>query len=188
MRDLEENESNTLTGQLLVSLPQLHDPNFYRTVVLMSVHSESEGAMGVVLNRPTGQTIGEAYAQFKYSKIGSVPVYEGGPVGKDQFVLAAWRWPSNLHTFELFFGATEEKMEELMDLYEDLEVRCFQGHSGWSPMQLEREIQQQAWLISPMRFDILQFHDGVDLWKKLTLEINPDLAIEVNSPEDPSNN
>jgi putative transcriptional regulator len=75
-----------------------------------------------------------------------------------------------------------------MDLYEDLEVRCFQGHSGWSPMQLEREIQQQAWLISPMRFDILQFHDGVDLWKKLTLEINPDLAIEVNSPEDPSNN
>ena len=188
MRDLEESESNNLTGQLLVSLPQLRDPNFYQTVVLMSVHSETEGAMGVILNRFMGQTIGESYSQFKHSKVGSIPVYEGGPVGKDQFVLAAWRWPSELNAFEMFFGITEEKMEELMDLYDDLEVRCFMGHSGWSPMQLEREIHQKAWLISPMRFDILRFYDGVDLWKKLTLEINSDLKIEVDSPEDPSNN
>ncbi len=188
MRDLEEKESNTYAGQLLVSLPQLHDPNFKHSVVLLSMHSGEEGAMGVILNRPMGRTIGEEYPQFQFSKIGNIPVYEGGPVGRDQFLLAAWRWPSDLHSFELFFGATEERMEELLDRYDDLEVRCFMGHSGWSPRQLERELEQMAWLVSPMRFDLLREHDGKDLWKNLTLEINPDLRIQVDSPDDPSRN
>lgn len=188
MRDLEQKDTDSLAGQLLVSLPQLHDPNFSRSVVLISVHSAAEGALGVILNRPTGRTIGQDHPQFEFSKLGNIPVYEGGPVAKEQFVLAAWRWPSEHHSFELYFGASEEKMEELIERYDDLETRCFMGHSGWSPRQLEREIEQVAWLTSQMRFDMLKEHDGLDLWRNLTLEINPDLRIEVDSPDDPSFN
>ena len=187
MRDLEEKSEN-FSGNLLIALPNLLDPNFFRTVVLLSMHSEDEGAMGVILNRPIGKTLGEHNSEFQFSPIGDTPVYQGGPVGTDQFLLAAWRWPSELNAFELYFGITRDKLQELKAQDPHLETRCFMGHSGWSPQQLEREIQNHGWMLSAMRFDLLRQHQGVELWKEITCEINPDLRVEVEAPDDPSRN
>ncbi|MBT3469598.1 MAG: YqgE/AlgH family protein [Opitutae bacterium] len=187
MRDLKQKEDN-FSGNLLVARPSLLDPNFFRTVILLSMHSPDEGAMGVILNRPTGKTIGEHNKEFQFSPISETPVYQGGPVGTEQFMLAAWRWPSQVNAFELHFGVTQDKLGELKTKYSDLEARCFVGHSGWSPQQLEKEIQHQAWMVSTMRLDLLCQHQGVDLWKKVACDLNPDLRIEVEAPDDPSRN
>ena len=69
----------SLTGQLLLASPALLDPNFRRTVVLISVHS-AEGAMGVVLNRPSSVTVGEAVPQLEGAVAEQERVYVGGPV------------------------------------------------------------------------------------------------------------
>jgi putative transcriptional regulator len=71
--------AKSLAGQLLLATPSLLDPNFARTVVLIGVHSE-DGAMGVVLNRPSRVTVGEAVPQLQEALGALEPVYVGGPV------------------------------------------------------------------------------------------------------------
>ena len=78
----------SLAGQLLLASPTLRDPNFSRTVVLVGVHSE-EGAMGVVLNRPSAVTVGEAVPQLEEAVDESEPVYVGGPVQPSSIVFLA---------------------------------------------------------------------------------------------------
>ena len=68
-----------LAGSLLLAHPAMRDPNFRRSVVLLSAHGD-DGAMGVVLNRPLGKQLGDLNAQFAASAIAGVPVYKGGPV------------------------------------------------------------------------------------------------------------
>ena len=187
MRDLQD-KSESFSGQLLVAQPSLHDPNFKKSVVLLSMHSAEDGAMGVILNRPSGKTLGEQNKELQFSPIADTPVYNGGPVGTDQFLLAAWRWPGDGNSFELYFGISQDKLQSLKTEHNDLEVRCFLGHSGWSPQQLEQELQQNAWLLSSMQVDLLQHHKEVELWKKIICEIEPDFKIEADAPEDPSAN
>jgi len=187
MRDLQE-KSESFSGQLLVAQPSLQDPNFKKSVVLLSMHSAEDGAMGVILNRPSGKTLGEQNKELQFSPIADTPVYNGGPVGTDQFLLAAWRWPGDGNSFELYFGISQDKLQSLKTEHNDLEVRCFLGHSGWSPQQLEQELQQNAWLLSSMQVDLLQHHKEVELWKKIICEIEPDFRIEADAPEDPSAN
>src|ERR1700730_12137751 len=78
----------SLTGQLLLASPALYDPNFRRAVVLISVHSE-EGAMGVVLNRPSAVTVSEAVPQLEPAVAELEPVYVGGPVQPNSIVFLA---------------------------------------------------------------------------------------------------
>jgi len=80
--------AESLTGQLLLASPTLRDPNFIRTVVLVSVHSD-EGAMGVVLNRPSAVTVGEAVPQLEDAVAEEEPVYVGGPVQPSSIVFLA---------------------------------------------------------------------------------------------------
>ena len=79
---------DSLAGQLLLASPALDDPNFRRTVVLIGVHSE-EGAMGVVLNRPSEVTVGEAVPQLEQAVAEREPVYVGGPVQPTSIVFLA---------------------------------------------------------------------------------------------------
>src|ERR1700685_992283 len=80
--------AESLTGQLLLASPTLRDPNFSRTVVLVSVHSD-EGAMGVVLNRPSAVTVSEAVPQREDRVAEAEPVYVGGPVQPSSIVFLA---------------------------------------------------------------------------------------------------
>src|SRR2546421_1921808 len=80
--------AESLTGQLLLASPALRDPNFIRSVVLIGVHNE-EGAMGVVLNRPSAVTVGEAVPQLEQAVGASDPVYLGGPVQPRSIVVLA---------------------------------------------------------------------------------------------------
>src|SRR4051812_22924204 len=84
-------QDKSLAGQLLLAHPALRDPNFKRTVILLSVHN-AEGAMGVVLNRPLNKQLGEVNAEFALSPLAGVPLYYGGPVNPEQLIIVSWQW------------------------------------------------------------------------------------------------
>ena len=101
MRSPRQSVKETTAGSLLLAHPSLRDPNFRRSVVLMSLHN-AEGAMGVVLNRPAGKALAELSGEFALTPLAKVPVFLGGPVQPAQLVLAAWQ--SRPEGFRLHFG------------------------------------------------------------------------------------
>ena len=111
MRERSNDTKETLAGSLLLAHPSMRDPNFRHSVVLMSVHN-AEGAMGVVLNRPTGKRLGECSGDFALGPLASVPMFSGGPVQTEQVVLAAWE--SRPDGFRLHFGVEPDKAIQLL--------------------------------------------------------------------------
>ncbi|HLP07007.1 MAG TPA: YqgE/AlgH family protein [Opitutaceae bacterium] len=185
MRELGD-KSDWLAGSLLLAHPKLRDPNFARSVVLLSLHN-AEGAMGVVLNRPLGKTLADLGPEFRRSELAKVPVYSGGPVNPEQLILVAWQTASFDGTFKLYFGLDPQKLRELMG-ETSLEVRAFLGYSGWSAGQLEGEMKGNTWLVSPVPAELLGQLEGVNLWKRIVGGLSAEWRVIVDEPEDPSQN
>jgi len=177
-----------LSGQLLISHPSLLDPNFRHTVVLISAHTDDEGALGVIINRPLGVTLGEKNDDFTFSPLSDVPIFEGGPVQTDQVILAAWRWEDDSRVFRLHFGLSEEAAREMKLADDGAEIRAFLGYSGWSQGQMEHELDQNAWLVSPVTDTLLADASGEELWKAYLHRLRPELGFLENAPDDPSLN
>ena len=100
------------------------------------------------------RTLEELDDQFKGNPYGSIPVYEGGPVEKDKIIVAAWEWMKESSSFKLYFGIDLEKVDNLAKDSEDVKIACFLGHSGWSPGQLEDELDETAWLVSSLDHEL----------------------------------
>ena len=181
--DFPENYS----GTLLISHPAMLDPNFRRTVVLLSAHSKEDGALGVVLNKPMDKCLGEIEEKFAFSPLAQVPIYSGGPVATDQILLVAWTWSEEESTFKLFFGIDPDRASELME-YSNATVRAYQGYSGWSGGQLEGELEQDSWIISQVKNRFVDKLDGDSLWQKILLEQGTRYLLDAHAPEDPSLN
>ena len=179
-------KSEWLAGSLLLAHPKLRDSNFARTVVLMSLHN-AEGAMGVVLNRPLDKTLSDLGPEFRRSELASVPLYCGGPVNPEQLILVAWQTISVDGTFKLYFGIDPKKLQQLMS-ETVLEVRAFLGYSGWSAGQLENEMKQDTWLVSPVPAELLGRLDGIGLWKRIVGSLGLEWRVIADEPEDPSKN
>src|SRR5258708_36483375 len=93
MRDLgDERVSRTLAGSLLVAHPNMVDPNFRRTVLFVSEHEPNEGALGVIINRPLDRPVVELVSDTPPAGLAPVPVFLGGPGGKNQLQVAAVEW------------------------------------------------------------------------------------------------
>lgn len=175
-------------GTLLVAHPALRDPNFTKTVILITAYDTEEGAMGIVLNRPLGTTLGEQSMQFAGGPLGNVPLYFGGPVSGGEVLLAAWRQLPEQQTFQLFFGISEDKATELINTDPAIEVRAFQGYSGWGESQLEGEFTQNAWLPANAAVHDLSEAIGEDFWRDLILTLRPELIFLADAPDDLSRN
>ncbi len=176
----------TLAGQLLLAHPVMRDPNFKRTVILMSVHN-AEGAMGVVLNRPLDKQLGELNTEFAFGPLAGVPLYSGGPVAPEQLILVCWQWLKPESAFQLQFGLEPEKAAELIGT-PGVTLRAFLGYSGWGQGQLENEMNHDTWFVTPVEGGLLEQSDGLALWRSILGSINPDLKLLANEPEDPTVN
>jgi putative transcriptional regulator len=189
MRDLEQTP-DSLRGQLLIAHPALLDPNFRRALVLLSEHSSAEGALGIILNRPLGQTLGELRPVFAGSALEGVPVYEGGPVRTEEVILVAWRASTGEETGSLrfYFGTSPEKVAELLAEDAGYQVRAYLGHAGWGGGQLEGELSENAWLLSPVSAECFVHEDWAGIWRELVLRLSPELRFLVDAPDDPSLN
>src|SRR6267154_4699881 len=88
----EEPSSRSLAGSLLVAHPNMLDPNFRRTVLFISEHDPGEGALGVIINRPLDRQVADLVTETPPAELAEVPVFLGGPVGKNQLMFAAFEW------------------------------------------------------------------------------------------------
>src|ERR671931_765402 len=139
----------SLRGQLLIAAPTLLDPNFRRTVVLVGEQGE-EGAMGVVLNRPSDTEVEEAVPPL--AELAGVDglVYVGGPVQPQAVVvLGDFLEPEDtdaLVTGSVGFLPGDTEPLEAGDV---ARARVFAGYAGWGPGQLEAELDEGSWIVEP---------------------------------------
>jgi putative transcriptional regulator len=179
----------SLSGQLLLASPALMDPNFRRAVVLIGVHSE-EGAMGVILNRPSEVTVGEAVPQLEQTVSEDEPVYLGGPVQPSSIVFLAEfldPTPAGLLVLgRIGFPAPDAPLDELTEA--TARRRVFAGYAGWSEGQLEAELDQGDWIAHSAVPDDVFTEVPDELWSTVLTRKGGTYALIARMPPDPSLN
>jgi putative transcriptional regulator len=179
----------SLSGQLLLASPSLTDPNFQRTVVLIGVHSD-DGAMGVVLNRPSETTVGEAVPQLEPALAEYEPVYLGGPVQPEAIVcLAEFMDPEPaalLVLGRIGFPSAEVDIEQLTGA--TARRRVFAGYAGWGAGQLDSEVQDGDWIPHPALPEDVFTEDPDELWGRVLTRKGGHFALIARMPIDPSLN
>ncbi len=155
-------DMTSLTNHFLIAMPSLADPNFARTVTLICEHS-SEGAMGLIINRPIDLSLRQILQQMDIEGNETaqldLPVHLGGPVqGNRGFVVhePLGQWESTLPVSDMLGVSTSRDI--LVALAQNRgPQRSFLalGYAGWAPGQLEREIAENAWLSGPADRSIL---------------------------------
>lgn len=184
MRERNTKTKESLAGSLLLAHPVMRDPNFYRTVILMSEHN-ADGAMGVVLNRPLGKRLGELNGDFALGPLAGVPLFLGGPVHSEQLILAAWETQED--GFRLHFGLEPAKAGQLLT-ETGTRVRGFLGYSGWTRGQLERELRQNTWVVADIPGDLLEGKADSALWQEILGREGDEWRLLAQEPEDTSLN
>jgi len=174
--------AGSLRGQLLIAAPQLID-YFRRTVVLVIEHTD-EGAMGVVLNRPTDAEVSELVPELAELAGGDAVVHAGGPVARDTIVA--------LGDFERPEEAGTPVAGTLGLLSPDRpdpalrRMRVYAGYAGWAPGQLDAELDQDAWIVGQAApDDPFATHD---LWTAVLARKGGSYALLASMPSDPSLN
>jgi putative transcriptional regulator len=178
-------------GRLLLAEPMLGDPNFDRTVVLMIEHN-LDGALGLVLNRPTDLPVGDALPLWRHLATDPAVLHVGGPVeersgwclarladGFDRAGFVPVLGPVGLLDLEL---DPDELVAELTA------ARLYAGYSGWGPGQLEDELAEDAWIVVDADPDDPFQPDGQHLWQRILTRQGGHLARLSLFPRDPSLN
>lgn len=185
--------SSPTKGRLLVATPPLDDPNFDRTVVYVIEHHD-DGALGVVLNRPTAETLGEPLDRWEELQARPGTVFHGGPVEPDALIALG-----------LAHRPIAEPSEELApvsgrvvsaDLTTDPAfvaarvgaIRIFRGYAGWGPGQLEGEIDAGAWLVLDAEPGDVVADEPDELWRTVLRRQGGRLAWLASAPDDLSAN
>ncbi len=194
--DLAGSGPSPIRGRLLVANPELPDPNFDRTVVLMLAHGD-DGALGVVLNRPSNTGIDTSIPAWE--ALASTPpvIFVGGPVSGET-VIAVARRSSTVPAGEPALGTWMSITEDVgtLDLQLDpgaaaphlVALRIFIGYAGWGAGQLEAEIAAGGWwVVDADPADAFSDHP-VGLWKQVLRRQPGTLALVSSYPADPDLN
>jgi len=176
----------SLRGSLLIAAPQLLDPNFRRTVVLIADQND-EGAMGVILNRPSGMTIADAAPDLEDYIGAEAPIFAGGPVQPTAGVILAEVTEAEdpiVEDIVLVPG-----LGELSDL-EGMtgRTRVFAGYAGWGPGQLDGELEREDWIVEPALPSDVFSETPDSLWGAVLERKGGQYALLARMPDDPSVN
>jgi putative transcriptional regulator len=185
------------TGRLLVATPQLVDPNFRRSVVLIVEHEQEGGTLGVVLNRPTEVPVDQVLPPWSELVTGPSVVFQGGPVALDS-ALALAHVPGTDEPlgWRALNGSPAVARVGLVDLDvppeilapEVMRFRVFAGYAGWGTGQLRSEIEEGAWYVLPAESGDVFAEDPDGLWPAVLRRQGGELAFVATFPEDPSLN
>jgi putative transcriptional regulator len=175
--------TESLRGHLLIASPLLSD-YFRRTVILMIEHS-AEGALGVVLNRPSELVVGEAVPSLGDLAGDDEPVYIGGPV-QPESVLALGEFGEPDAASKLVIGPVGVVDPEAPSAGSLQRTRIYAGYAGWGPGQLEAELEEDAWIIEPARPQ--DPWDDDDLWSDALRRKGGEYGLLASMPADPSMN
>jgi putative transcriptional regulator len=183
--------SRSTAGRLLVAEPWLEDPNFARATVFMIEH-HPEGAVGVVLNRPTDLRIADVLSDWRELATEPALLYVGGPVSTNSVLGLGWRdRPGEVSGWNEILGpvGTVDLHADPATLFGELDgVRLFAGYSGWGPGQLDGELDQGAWFVVDAHPPDVFDRDPTTLWRRV-LRRQPDkLKLLADMPLDVSVN
>jgi putative transcriptional regulator len=178
---------DSLRGQLLIAAPALLDPNFLRTVVLLSEHTD-EGALGLVLNRPSDVAVSAAVEELGELIGEDEPVYVGGPVEPSQVVvLAEFDEPDSAAAL-VFADVGFLTVAPEVGPTDIRRRRLYAGYAGWDAGQLEAELEQGAWIVEPPVSDDIFTDEPDELWRSVLHRKGGRYALIALMPVDPSVN
>src|SRR5687767_2628768 len=179
-----------MEGDLLIAHPLLNDGFFNRSVVYLTSHGE-EGAVGFSLNFKTQFLLRDVRPQVKN---GNFPIFEGGPVAKNQLFF--------LHTLghdltdsvevgnNIFVGGDFNELLHLIEhgKVKSYQVRFFAGYCGWGEYQLDDELKNNHWLVNEPQNNNFFVNESPDLWGSQLTEVKDSYGIFANFGCDPSMN
>ena len=179
---------DSLRGQLLVASPAMLDPNFRRTVVLVTEHTD-DGAAGLVLNRPSLVEVAAAVPLLEEVVDEDEQVWVGGPVQPEAvLVLGEFLDPDDaaVPLFESLGFPSLDEPEEIVPA--TTRRRVFAGYAGWGAGQLEEEIANEDWILEPALADDAFTADPDELWGDVLRRKGGIYELVSKIPDDPSLN
>ncbi len=179
-----------LKGQLLLDSGQLNGSFFQRTVVLVCQH-DAAGAFGLVLNRSSGNKLGDMIVAEVPDQLKDQPLYLGGPVQLSalSFLHSDNYLPQASVLPNLELGHSLESLVEISESFSATkQVRTFAGYAGWSPGQLEEEMSREAWLAHPATVELVFDNDPARLWRMILRQKGLKYRLLAETPEDVSMN
>ncbi len=178
-------DSSSLTNHFLIALPSMGDDRFSRTVTYICQHNSEDGAMGIVLNRPSQLQLCDVFNHMNImqqnQQVGEQIVYVGGPVQEERgFVLHTQpaKWDSSTPVDEQINVTTSRDI--LQAIAEGKGPQDFfvaLGYAGWGPGQLERELQTDSWLSGPATPEIIFKTPTEQRWQAAASLIGVDLNL-----------
>lgn len=173
----------TLAPTLLLSMPQLTDPNFNRTVVLLCTHSKDQGAFGLVLNRPlvtSGRVVVNLDPPVTTDQ--ELEVWVGGPVEPHRSWILVESGSSqsddDVPVAEcLYLSTSSQLLRQLLEPNPPPRARLMVGYSGWGPGQLESELEASAWLVCEVDRDLIFDTPADEMWEKAIRRLGADPAL-----------
>lgn len=177
-------EITNLTNHFLIAMPTLEDINFSGTVTLICEHNE-EGAMGIVINRPTDFSLGELLQQLDMIQdadlYSDTLVYRGGPVQEEHgFILhqPLGNWQHSLQITDNLALTTSKDILQAIAEDRGPERRLIAlGYAGWGTGQLEQEISANAWLTTPADEEIIFDLPSNKRWEAAAAKLGIDLTL-----------
>lgn len=180
-------KAGDLSGSLLVAHPIMADPNFRHTILYLSHHSAEDGALGFILNRPLGQKASDLNVAAPLKYISQVPLFEGGPVQRNQIIVASLEWDANSNACR--FEPLQKPNGELeLPLEHNETLRVFLGYAGWSKNQLEKEIALSSWIVIKPHPELLRPDANDATWHRIMHNLGPMYRILAQAPPNPSQN
>ncbi len=172
----------SLAGRLLVASTVLGDPNFDRTVVFMLQHDD-EGALGLVLNRPTASSVHDVLPWIADALVEPGVVFVGGPVEPEVAIALESTQASDRPTALPGVGLADVNRTDPV-----APLRVYSGYSGWGGGQLEGELADGAWIVVGAEADDVFTHDPPGLWATVLRRQGGRLSLLSTYPPDPSLN
>lgn len=177
-------QTENLTNHFLIAMPGMADPFFAKTVTYLCQHS-AEGALGIIVNRPSDLTLGDVMQQMnieiRLPALGKMPIYFGGPVQPERgFVLheGLGNWDSSLQVSDSIALTTSRDILEAISIGAGPQrVLVALGYAGWGRGQLEREIADNAWLNAPAEKSIIFDHPAAQRWKAAAELMGVDISL-----------
>ncbi|MEE9355274.1 MAG: YqgE/AlgH family protein [Methylococcaceae bacterium] len=177
-------DSNFLANQFLIAMPNLGDPNFSKTVTYLCQHN-SEGGLGIVINRPTDLKLVEIFRQMDIkstdTKLDNIPVFFGGPIQQERgFIVhtASKQWDSTIKVSDDISLTTSRDILEAIAIGEGPDkVLVALGYAGWGQNQLEKEMIDNVWLTTSALESILFDTPVGTRWSSAANQIGVDINL-----------
>ncbi|QTN33795.1 YqgE/AlgH family protein [Akkermansiaceae bacterium] len=173
----------SLGGRLLLASPALADGTFDRSVILLIEHSSTTGAHGIIINHPTGNTVGDLLKGPEFKSLAHLPVHHGGPLSSGELSFSAFSLAGETgirHRTHISLEAAAKLVAK-----GDHIIRATIGHSAWSPGQLENELQRNTWITLRPSGEILAMEHDLTLWTNLLKGISPYHHLLSQAPQNP---